>query len=706
MSPTARPPGSDRSDAEVSPTEGSTGASTSVAASSEGSTGTGAGAGARPGSEGATDAGRRGSAVRWWHHLVLVLVLVVSGSLVRWGQANESPTEDEWAHLTRGIVYWTTGDTRLSYAHPPLANALVTIGVAQDDDIPDFTTYTRSFGKRVDSGRVALGFIKHDYASAKDKLRRAREAMTWVFLAGVAYAYFWGLRLLGWPTAVIAAVFVGFNPTVMGQARYVTTDLPAGIAIFIAVGEFSRHLVGDGGRHTRWVTMPLALAAAMLAKHSAALLVPMFAVVGLCLVLARRGIYRGHGRLFGLGRFFVHTTFVAMVVLLAINAAYRFQHTGLTVDEILERPEPKYWISSGYKDQMLEEMTPLPELPGSWRIPLPYTELFGLGCMRAQNKRGYPMAMFWGEHTSKGTWLYFPTMLLFKTPVVILVLVLLGGPLALWRLRMRPPLAVTIMVVIALMYLALAMRSQLNMGVRHALPVEVMLSMIAAVILGAVWATWGTTARRRAGVGLAVALVIGVGIEAGPHYLGWYNALIGRARGHEISAVGDDWGQDRKAFVDLAKRYQLDPLHYGHQTGTRRLEVQFYELKYTPLECGKRPKGGAWVALHLLPLQARFRCFRYLEGLEPIFVVNDHVHVYWVPPKRRGKARSKRKGRGNLDKAKGRKAKAKAETKPKLDSNREAKTNSELEEAAPSARDARSSDGAEVEPKPRDETKP
>ena len=68
---------------------------------------------------------------------------------------------------------------------------------------------------------------------------------------------------------------------------------------------------------------------------------------------------------------------------LAINAAYRFQHTGLTVDEILERPEPRYWISSPYKGELLEEMTPLSKLPGSLPIPLPYTEIFGLGCIRA-----------------------------------------------------------------------------------------------------------------------------------------------------------------------------------------------------------------------------------------------------------------------------------------------------------------------------------
>jgi hypothetical protein len=444
----------------------------------------------------------RRASVPWWWHLVLALILVISGSLVRWGQDDESPTEDEFAHLARGIAYWTTGDTRLSYAHPPLANALVTIGVASDDDIPDITTFTRSFDKRMDSGSVASGLIKKDYPSMRDKLLRAREAMTWVFLVGVAYAYFWALRIVGWPAAVAAAVFVGFNPTIIAQARYVTTDLPAGVAIAMAVGEFSRYLAGDGGRHTTWVTMPLALAGAILSKHSAALLAPMFVGVGFVVVLLRAGIFREHGRIKGLLRFAGHGAFAALVALLAINAAYRFQHTGLTVDEILERPEPRYWISSPYKGELLEEMTPLSKLPGSLPIPLPYTEIFGLGCIRAQNERGYPMSSFFGEPSKKGHWLYFPTLLLFKTPIVVLVLVLVGGPLALWRLRMRPPLAVTVVTVLALLFLAMSMRSNLNMGFRHALPVETMLCMVAAAIWGGAWAWLGDTPWRRGALSL------------------------------------------------------------------------------------------------------------------------------------------------------------------------------------------------------------
>src|SRR5690606_11320001 len=46
---------------------------------------------------------------------------------VQWDIAEPSPTMDEKNHLTRGMAVWIEGDTRFSYSHPPLANALAAL---------------------------------------------------------------------------------------------------------------------------------------------------------------------------------------------------------------------------------------------------------------------------------------------------------------------------------------------------------------------------------------------------------------------------------------------------------------------------------------------------------------------------------------------------------------------------------------------------
>lgn len=569
--------------------------------------------------------------VNRYRHLVLVAVVLLAAGLVRWGQADESPTEDEWAHLTRGIAIWTTGDTRLSYAHPPLANAIVTAGIAIDGDAPDVT---RSSGwtRRVDPGTVALDWIRRDYDSAREHLMQARRAMTWFFVVGLVYVYWWCTALFGWPAGVAAAILFGFNPTIIAQARYVTTDLPAAVTIMVAVGEFIRHAAGRSGWRTTWITVPLALGAAILTKHSALLLVPILGGAGLVLALCRVGWFSGLSRGRAIARWALHLAGSGALVLLTINVGYGFQESGMTVDEVLERPEPQYWISKPYKGEMLETVTPLAKLPGSVRVPVPYTELFGLGCIAAQNARGYPLSTFFGEPTRHGHVLYFPTLLLFRTPIVVLVLLASVVPLA-FRRRFRLPLTpVLLLVAVAGAFLLMAMRAKLNMGVRHALPVEVFLAVVAAVVATAWWRDDRVCQIARPALGLGAVFLVASTVMAGPHYLGWYNGLIGRDRGHDISAVGDDWGQDRAALVELAQRERLEPLYYGHQTRTRQLEVRHLGLEYTPLRCKKRPPAGAWVAVHRLRLQAAGqRCYPYLEDRRPQHVVNDHILVYRMP---------------------------------------------------------------------------
>ena len=72
------------------------------------------------------------------HHVVFSVAIILSAFLILDRIEEKSPTEDEWAHLVRGLQIWHGDDFRLQYAHPPLANAITAAPLARDKDVPDF----------------------------------------------------------------------------------------------------------------------------------------------------------------------------------------------------------------------------------------------------------------------------------------------------------------------------------------------------------------------------------------------------------------------------------------------------------------------------------------------------------------------------------------------------------------------------------------
>ncbi|MGH1348219.1 MAG: hypothetical protein ACRBN8_42080 [Nannocystales bacterium] len=563
-------------------------------------------------------------------HLIFVLAMVMSACLMLDHLEEKSPTEDEWAHLVRGLQYWHGDDHRLQYAHPPLANAWAAAPLALDEAVPDFSTLDGWESATV--GRVAYAYLQLDYDAARASLMRARRACIAFSLVGVIYAYFWGMSVLGRREGLLLAVILALHPALLGQARYVSSDVACGVACFVAVGELCRHLRGNAPGAT-WVGVPLGLSMAVLSKHSALLLVPVFLGVTSLHAFLGRGSYAGCSVRLRVGCWGTHALFSAFVVVLSLNLAYGFQASGLTVLEVLQRPEPQYWISSPYEGTMLERCSPLTLLPANFRLPLPYSWLFGVSSVRVQSAQGYPWASFFGAATPRGTPAFFPTLCLLKMPLVCLVGGL-GAVLEGWRQR-SVPRSVVIMAGAAAVFLGVAMTSRLNMGIRHVLPVLYLGAVPVAFGLGALL----ERARTRGRWALPVIAVVALSMPAVVHrddYLGYFN--VGRELGHQVSVVGEDVGQDRLRFAKWVEAQELGLLYYDTQTQTRSLEARWTGLRFHELNCGTFIRPGAHVALHASRrIAVSPKCFPQLVGLEPEVTFNDHIDVYRVPHQGRGR---------------------------------------------------------------------
>ena len=118
-----------------------------------------------------------------------------------------------------------------------------------------------------------------------------------------------------------------------------------------------------------------------------------------------------------------------------------------------------------------------------WNVSLPAWEYFdGIRVALMHNSNGHP-AYLLGEARTFGWWYYFPVALAVKTPLALLALLAVGIGVC-WSTRRRVvylmPMAFSLGILLP------AMAGNVNIGVRHVLPVYVGLAVIAGCALASV----------------------------------------------------------------------------------------------------------------------------------------------------------------------------------------------------------------------------
>jgi len=562
-------------------------------------------------------------------HFPALVLIVAMGFALLLSVRNESPTTDEPVHLTRGLAYYWGPDTTLSYAHPPLGNAFAALPIALTEQAVAMGRLKGYRSGNVDA--VAQELIAPNYEEHRGWLFTARAAVALLTLALALYLYVWCRSLWQGQTALIALLFFTLHPTLVAHGRLNTTDMAVTALMFVSVCELISYLVGKSKTHAFACAIFTGLALAT--KYTALALLPIEAVVLAVCVVARRGRFATARLNAAAMEGFAVLLLVGLVTLVTLNAAYRFERTGLSVQELLALPEPLNHVTRSYKGTLLERETWLDDLPAAMPIPLPHTYLVGLASMRAHDRQGHPTTFF-GKRSSHGHPAYFPVLLAIKTPTLLLFCLALGlGSLV--RRRTLPGLPSFSLAVFACVLVALAMRVSINIGVRHVLPVMPVLAVLGGRAAARAMES-RTLSYRSASVlsaGLAVAQALGMA-WAFPDYLSDFNILVGgRAGGERISIVGEEWGQDTQRLGTLLAARGIRNVLYHPDNFTGRLELSRLGVSMQRLTCGVRPPVDTWAAVHARDLRRDTgRCFAWTRDRTPAFEIPGHVFVY-APPR-------------------------------------------------------------------------
>jgi Dolichyl-phosphate-mannose-protein mannosyltransferase len=488
---------------------------------------------------------------------VLVMLLLVAGAIVRSAIATrlDGFTIDEAYHIAAGVSYVRYADFRINPEHPPLVKLWVGSLISPTGF---HLSSIRPFADKADERDFTEQdvYFNNDFNSVQRRARISMWTLNGLLLVLLAFAV---RRTFGPGVALGTLLFLAIDPTVAGHLPVVMTDLPVSLlsatAVVLAIRAF---------RHWDWkdlLACSAALGLELATKHSAPIFVIFVVLIGTVLVLAVP-VSRPEN-----SRFFRSAKLLAVVVgaLIILWGFYFFRfaesNTGREVfnrslaNKIADVRSPVY-------------RSVIAEMASTHVVPRAYIWGFADTIRAGLEGRADPITAFGRPYLGKGPRYFFPGMIALKLPMGLGVLVLIG--LFLFLTRRIPPewnIGLGIVLTAAIVFVLVLAMGSTYAGIRHALPIVVLLSIPGG--LAVELALSSNSKWLRAGV---VASVVAAAASALPVMRPWeyFNEIIGGTKnGHlYFSDEGVDLWQRGKELAAYYHRFlepagELPLLAYG-----------------------------------------------------------------------------------------------------------------------------------------------
>jgi hypothetical protein len=430
---------------------------------------------------------------------------------------------------------------------------------------------------------------------------------------GVA-VYLFARSLYGKDAALVSLACYVLCPNILAHGTLATVDLPVSLFAFLAV--FGLWRWTQKPSLARAIATSLAIAFAVTTKVSALLLFPLTVMlIVLAWVLLGAGasdrpLRSGAKRSSSLLEVAGLLTCIAFISYLVIHAVY------------LRMPSLSHALPSQFGAMVR---------------------------MKLQDTKGGHPAYLLGQYSKSGWWYYFPIALLTKTPLPTLALAGIG----LWKLDRRTALFVCLP---ASAFFAAAMAGNVDIGIRHILPVYPFLHLMAGRGALLLW----TRSWKGAVLLTGMLVLVAEAVWIAPHHLSYFNVLAGgSSRGYRVLADSNyDWGLDdrllERRVKSLTGPYAIDPArptagrvfvnanalilkpdHYDWLKGLRPIgRVAYswfeYDVPRESLKEGTLSLEGenALVHSYLESLQQQIMPFAQVEDLRNLAVTFSRVRDY------------------------------------------------------------------------------
>lgn len=574
-------------------------------------------------------------------HSLKATAFLVIASLIALGSVwRDAPIVDEIPHIGAGYSYIAGHTAKFNPEHPPLVKdvaglALLPLGI---DPAIMRATYTGEWPSDV-NGQWNFGrsLIYHSGTNPIKIVRAAKIPMLVFFILSGWLIYAWAKKTFS-PRAVLLAVFLfAFSPTVIAHSRFVTTDIAALFGVLFATYFFLRYLERQTN-NSFWLAA-IAFGVALLTKFSTFLLAPYFILLAIAWAWAdHRHFVVPSARLIAKTVLVMATGFIVVVGPVYQLHVLKYPPEQQKADAIA--------VVGQYKVPIL---TDLVIWASDKPVLRPYAQ-YGLGlAMVFQRAEGGNRTYFLGEFSNSSFRSYFPVVYVLKEPIPLLILLLC----ALWlgfrtatkdrngiknHLRSRFPQYTMLLWII--IYMASSVSSNLNIGVRHLMPIY---GFIFVLVAGAIMQAHIYRKKWfRIFVFVLCGWYISEFVSVYPYYLTYFNQFAGGPSGGHRYVVDSnlDWGQDLWRLADFVKDKNIRRIYVDYfgwadqefylgdafvwmQGGTYRSKEQFLR---------DNPQGG-WLAVSASYYQESSVTSKIYAWLpEPTAVIGNSIFVWRVAP--------------------------------------------------------------------------
>ena len=557
-------------------------------------------------------------------------ILVLGCILSMLASRDLSAPADEFVRITSGLAALGLRDYRMDHATPPLVKYLVAAPVLIDGanlalDDPAW--------RRVDDQAWTRAVLHAPGNDPLRMLRLARPPMLLLYLALGILVFTWARRLYGPGGALLATAVFALSPGTLAYTWFANMDFALGLAYAASLFTLWRFL--EKPTRGRLLAAGCALGVA-LGTHFAS--VALLVVVPCMLVAGgihwssfRKGRPHDHpsprvrATYAGLSTrtaLFLFGALLAMILvaILVVWALYAFETQPL-LRNAPDLADKRAWITQhvrgpeSFRAAMVKAASDLP-VPGA---------TFARGILSILRRTG--------EKGTQGYWWFYLAVLAAKTPLPVLILT---GWAFLRRPR-RPSYHEWFLVLPAGVFLVLASQSAYQSGLRNVYPILPLLAIYSGRLLCGKFPHTDQSAApgprsRMAAAALALWLAL-IAVATRPHYLSYYNALVGGPTGGIRAAVGSvdlDWGQglvglkremDARGIreIVLASPGTTDPAIYG---------IRARRIYRDGLNHPERLAPGVY-AVSTTYMRGR----PWLRGMEPFARVGNVLWLYRLSPR-------------------------------------------------------------------------